>query len=429
MSIQFASVHERNSWRKHSKHTKLELAYSGPDGAENLLFNRNRAYKMWDTHGPVHSVFVWEDTGQYGVAFRLNPSNRLAIEQVSVPVAELEKFRHRNGPSLQQIEHWFSSNSSAAAGTDYEVELRSELSSQGFETNLPRKVGRSYRYGASPTWSVVLEAVRALGQPVSASEVGDYIVGRIPDFERGNLGPDLSVLSVNCFSRGNHAVNRVPRRTDSGNAYDRLIRLGEGRGVRFALYDPAVHGVWELADVGERNLRPRFLQHADFLELEQLRQVVTSEGMFDLSEDNRRRTMAAIVQREGQPAFRQALLEAYERKCAISGCTVEALLEAAHIVPYRGAHTNVVGNGLLLRADIHKMFDLHLFRIDPISRQVHLSDVLKTSEYAQFEGVILRKPSDASNAPLDEALRHHAASCVWMDAVAPNTLDVTNHEL
>ncbi|WP_074169491.1 HNH endonuclease signature motif containing protein [Caballeronia hypogeia] len=36
-----------------------------------------------------------------------------------------------------------------------------------------------------------------------------------------------------------------------------------------------------------------------------------------------------------------------------------------------GAHTNDVTNGLLLRADLHKLFDLHMFRIDPQTRTVH----------------------------------------------------------
>lgn len=81
----------------------------------------------------------------------------------------------------------------------------------------------------------------------------------LPHFKRNNLTPDLSMLSVNCFSRGNHTVNRMPRRTDSGNPYDKLIRLGKERNVCFALYDPQVHGICELADVGANVLRPVLL--------------------------------------------------------------------------------------------------------------------------------------------------------------------------
>ncbi len=277
---------------------------------------------------------------------------------------------------------------------------------------------RRYRYGERPTWEIVLDAVRAFERPVSTAEIGNRITSEIPDFALSNIGPDLSVLSVNCFSRGNHVVNGTPRRTDTGNTYDRLIRIGRGRGVHFDVYDPKVHGVWALVDVGDKVLRPQFQSVADRAELEDAREAIAAKGLFDPSVDARRRIMAAIVQREGQPAFRQALIEAYGGVCAISGCTVEALLEAAHIVPYSGPHTNVVENGLLLRADWHKMFDLHLFRIDPSTRTIHLSDVLKCSEYACFDGVKLRQPVDPSKVALSEALKHHEERCGWMNAGA-----------
>ena len=278
----------------------------------------------------------------------------------------------------------------------------------------PDRRKRRYRYGDKPTWEIVFDAVHAFERPVSTAEVEERIASEIPDFARANLGPDLSVLSVNCFSRGNHAVNRIPRTTDTGNMYDRLIRVSSGRGVLFTVYDPGVHGVWALVDVGEKVLRPRLLGAADRAELDNARDAAAEKGLFDPSVDARRRIMAAIVQREGQPAFRQALLKAYGGACAISGCTIEALLEAAHIVPYRGSHTNVVENGLLLRADLHKMFDLHLFRIDPITRTIYLSGELRRSEYACFDGALLRQTLNPSMAALGDALAHHQERCSWM---------------
>ncbi|MBN3826803.1 HNH endonuclease [Burkholderia sp. Ac-20384] len=276
------------------------------------------------------------------------------------------------------------------------------------------KAPREYRYGSKPTWEIVLDAVLALGRPVSSTEVGDYIVERIPEFALKNLSPDLSVLSVNCNSRGNHGVNSKPRRTDSGNRYDRLVRIGEGRGVRFTEYDPTVHGVWALEDVGKKKLRPRQVALPDSIELEAARVSAASAGVFDPNEDARRRVMAALVQREGQPKFRRALLDEYSGACVITGCNVEALLEAAHIMPYRGAHTNDVTNGLLLRADLHKLFDLHMFRIDPRAHTVHFCAALKASEYGCYEGRRLRQPRSQCNAPAEASLRHHEERCAWM---------------
>lgn len=71
-----------------------------------------------------------------------------------------------------------------------------------------------------------------------------------------------------------------------------------------------------------------------------------------------------VTLRQGQPGFRNALMDAYERRCAVTGCMIEDVLEAAHILPYAGPHTNHVTNGLLLRADIHTLFDRGLIKID-----------------------------------------------------------------
>jgi len=48
----------------------------------------------------------------------------------------------------------------------------------------------------------------------------------------------------------------------------------------------------------------------------------------------------------------------------ISGCNVQEALEAAHIRPYSECGTNKIANGLLLRADLHTLFDLHLMSLD-----------------------------------------------------------------
>ena len=84
--------------------------------------------------------------------------------------------------------------------------------------------------------------------------------------------------------------------------------------------------------------------------------------------------MRAICIRRGQPAFRAALLAAYGGRCAITGCDVEDVLEAAHISPYSGPSSSHASNGLLLRADIHTLFDCGLVAFDPKTREVVLAD-------------------------------------------------------
>ena len=70
---------------------------------------------------------------------------------------------------------------------------------------------------------------------------------------------------------------------------------------------------------------------------------------------------AAQERRPRQDAFRQALLLAYEGRCALTGCDAEPALEAAHVADWRSE--NDAGAGILLRADLHKLFDAGLLVI------------------------------------------------------------------
>ncbi|SNB45904.1 HNH endonuclease [Geobacter sp. DSM 9736] len=69
--------------------------------------------------------------------------------------------------------------------------------------------------------------------------------------------------------------------------------------------------------------------------------------------------------RLGQSSFRVLVTEAYQRRCAITGETTLVALEAAHIVPYSGEGGHDVRNGLLLRADFHRLFDVGLVSVSP----------------------------------------------------------------
>lgn len=152
-----------------------------------------------------------------------------------------------------------------------------------------------------------------------------------------------------------------------------------------------------------------FVLERDTNQLALVTEVAEQQGAFDASndQDQRDRTMAAIVRRRGQPKFRRELIDAYGRRCAISGCDFVEVLEAAHIKPYRGAHTNHVANGLLLRADLHTLFDLRLIAIEPDTMTVWIADALKTSEYAAINGVPLRLPPNPALRPDESALRAH----------------------
>ena len=162
--------------------------------------------------------------------------------------------------------------------------------------------------------------------------------------------------------------------------------------------------------------RFRYLSHRDknpskFV-LQRIRRHLETEPdlpvAFDPSDiaDGRRKVLAAVSQRQGQTKFRRELMRAYEGKCAVTGCAVEPLLEAAHIHPYFGPQTNDVTNGLLLRADIHTLFDLGLIAVDS-ERRIIGAEILLSTEYAGWIGQPLVSPSKNSDRPSFKASEWH----------------------
>lgn len=127
----------------------------------------------------------------------------------------------------------------------------------------------------------------------------------------------------------------------------------------------------------------------------------------DSLQDARKRTKRLLVQRLGQPQFRDNLLKAYKGRCAATGCQVPQALEAAHIIPYKGEKTNHVSNGLLLRADIHTLWDRTLVAIDPDSEEFRVAEEVRSSPYKTLDGKVARLPSGEETRPNKAALKKH----------------------
>jgi putative restriction endonuclease len=130
---------------------------------------------------------------------------------------------------------------------------------------------------------------------------------------------------------------------------------------------------------------------------------------FDVSgqADQRQKAITEVVRRRGQAKFRKKLLAAYNTRCAITGCDAAEALEAAHIAPYRGDHSDHVQNGLLLRSDIHSLFDLGLISINSTTMTVVIAPELLKTTYGQLASSALLLPSDPKHGPSTDALDNH----------------------
>ena len=125
----------------------------------------------------------------------------------------------------------------------------------------------------------------------------------------------------------------------------------------------------------------------------------------------RRRDARAIAIRQGQSGFRKKLLKAYDGRCAVTGYDAKDALDACHIKTFSGKDDNRVSNGLLLRSDIHNLFDAKLLGINPDSGEVWIAKKLEDTKYAELEGKKARVPEKPVHRPYPEALREH-----WEDS-------------
>lgn len=103
-------------------------------------------------------------------------------------------------------------------------------------------------------------------------------------------------------------------------------------------------------------------------------------------EDHRRVAQVRQTVREDQAGFRARLIEHYGLRCMVTGVTTAAVIEAAHIAPYGGRATNSVENGLLLRTDIHRLFDAGLMGIDPHTLRLAFAESVTDSAYTDLGG-------------------------------------------
>lgn len=122
-------------------------------------------------------------------------------------------------------------------------------------------------------------------------------------------------------------------------------------------------------------------------------------------------TPQTVRPRLGQGAFRLAVTDACERRCAVSGEKTLPILDAAHIRSYGEGGEHDPANGLLLRTDIHRLFDLGYATVTG-DRRFEVSGRLKADfdngrHYYDLHGAEVRAPRRGYSAPAADALAWH----------------------
>jgi putative restriction endonuclease len=118
-----------------------------------------------------------------------------------------------------------------------------------------------------------------------------------------------------------------------------------------------------------------------------------------------------VAPRLGQGSFRVLVIDAYQRRCAVTAERVLPVLEAAHIRTYAQGGEHRVDNGLLLRSDLHTLFDRGYVTVTPalqleVSRRIR-EDFENGRDYYALHGRAVRVPTRAGDRPAGEFLRWH----------------------
>jgi putative restriction endonuclease len=119
-----------------------------------------------------------------------------------------------------------------------------------------------------------------------------------------------------------------------------------------------------------------------------------------------------VRQRLGQGSFRLLVMDSYQRRCAVTHEKALPVLQAAHIRPVSEGGRHLISNGLLLRSDVHALFDRGYVTVTP-SLQFKASRRLRDEfdngeEYFGMEGRELWLPRDPADRPDPDFLEWHS---------------------
>ncbi len=182
-----------------------------------------------------------------------------------------------------------------------------------------------------------------------------------------------------------------PELVDHDTAFRRAVAwLNGGRPYEKACFGPSL-----VASINSRGTCISLEKHR-----EQIIEVISSDWqalsahwMESGADEGPVPSYALTQTRPEQIQFKNRLMRLYNSRCCLTQTSIVAVLQAAHISPhYQGGRgVNDTDNGLLLRSDIHDLFDRKLLAIDPSSLTVHLAPaVAESQEYAHLQGKIIQ---------------------------------------
>jgi putative restriction endonuclease len=172
-------------------------------------------------------------------------------------------------------------------------------------------------------------------------------------------------------------------------------------------------GDWPYSAVVGKNYNTDISSEAQRIYRQVQERLPTQQQPLPVEQTTNERYVESITkQRLGQGAFRIVVTDLYQRRCAVSGEKTLPVLEAAHIKPYAMNGENVAANGILLRSDIHTLFDAGYVTITDqhvveVSKRLH-EDFGNGKIYYQYHGQkLMVESSEKLLMPSRDNLRWH----------------------
>jgi len=145
----------------------------------------------------------------------------------------------------------------------------------------------------------------------------------------------------------------------------------------------------------------------DYVELTGSADTVETYDSDASNELERRKRLGRITSRLEQEKFSKTIRQNYGGKCAITGCSTATALQAAHIRTLDAADDNDAGNGVLLRADIHALFDAFLITFTPDGHGIEVSPKLTDPSYKFLRSKEMKVTFPKGGGPSRKNIEYH----------------------
>lgn len=157
----------------------------------------------------------------------------------------------------------------------------------------------------------------------------------------------------------------------------------------------------------DRRDRVDELKAPDLSDIERALQDISGPpSFFDATNEVARlRQLGTLASRPKQREFSSSIRKSYSRRCALTGCSTPEALQAAHVRVEKNLDDNSIENGILLRADIHALFDAGLITLSLSGESVELSPKLQDSSYQFLTKAKVTRPMNG--APSFANIAHH----------------------